>query len=59
MSGYNHEHEKKVADLRVELTKFINDQPEREITVWQQVLAETMLTMARWAVEVEDDANAH
>ena len=52
---YDAEYEKRVANLYVELTKFMNDQTEREITIWQAALAEMTLKLARWAHETDKD----
>lgn len=47
-------HEKQVANLAVDFAKFLSDHPEREIIVWQRVLAEMQLKLAKWAAEPEE-----
>ncbi len=46
--GYDSEYEKRVANLYVELVKFMGEQTEREINIWQAALAKMMLKLAHW-----------
>ena len=52
---YDAEHEKRIATLYVELVKFMSDQPEREINVWQAALAKMMLKLARWDAAYDEE----
>ena len=47
------QHEKRVAAPAVDFAEFMSAHTEREIIVWQRVLAETQLKLAKWAAEPE------
>jgi hypothetical protein len=48
-------HQQRVADLAVEFSRFMARQEEREIVVWQHVLAEAQVTLAKWAAQPEPE----
>ena len=48
-------HEQRVADLAVEFSRFMGRQEEREIIVWQRVLAEAQVKLAKWAAQPEPE----